>query len=668
MNKGLVTFTGTCEIQAASGAGGDGGGSVLPRFTMTAYTGGAMRLEGWDAPVVVDLAGMAIPTQNRPIRLQHKATEGVGHTDKVEVANGTLLAAGVISRATAAAKDVAESGRNGFPWQASIGAKVKKFEFVKAGQSATANGKRVDGPAYVVRESLLGEISFVDLGADGDTSAVVAGKPADGGEAEEGDGTMGGKPENGGTGGSAKGTGTGISAGDGAGAGTGGGAPVSGAGVVEEMRAQAAAETERITALRTLCAEKPEILAKAIRDGWSTERAELEMLRASRSAAPAVQTRQSTLTTTRLLQCAIDMTCKQPEFEKQYEAPVLEATQKRWRGGIGLYELFLEAAHANGYQGSGVRDHAEVMRFAFSPDLCGGFSTVNIPGILSATANKMLLEGFFAIERTWRNICAIRTVHDFKKVTSYRLTGADQYQKVSPSGEIKHGTLGEESYSNQADTYALLLAITRKDIINDDLGAITTAPRKLGRGAGLKINDVFWPLFLDNSTFFTTARKNYAEGAGTALSVDALSVAEAAFMNMVDSDGKPIGANPAILLAAPALSAIVQQLYKGSEIRDNTNGKQYVVSNPHSGKFRPEISRYLSMAAYPGNSARAWYLLADPADVPVIEVAFLNGQEAPTIESAEADFSTLGVQMRGYHDFGVALQDHRGGFKCKGEA
>jgi len=25
------------------------------------------------------------------------------------------------------------------------------------------------------------------------------------------------------------------------------------------------------------------------------------------------------------------------------------------------------------------------------------------------------------------------------------------------------------------------------------------------------------------------------------------------------------------------------------------------------------------------------------------------------------------VQMRGYHDFGVALQDHRGGVKSKGE-
>jgi hypothetical protein len=59
----------------------------------------------------------------------------------------------------------------------------------------------------------------------------------------------------------------------------------------------------------------------------------------------------------------------------------------------------------------------------------------------------------------------------------------------------------------------------------------------------------------------------------------------------------------------------------------------------------------------PLSCPKAWYLLADPADLPVIEVAFLNGQESPTIETAEADFNVLGVQMRGYHDFGCALQD-----------
>jgi len=37
-------------------------------------------------------------------------------------------------------------------------------------------------------------------------------------------------------------------------------------------------------------------------------------------------------------------------------------------------------------------------------------------------------------------------------------------------------------------------------------------------------------------------------------------------------------------------------------------------------------------------------MLADANDLPVIEVAFLNGQEGPTIETAEADFNVLGVQ------------------------
>ena len=69
-----------------------------------------------------------------------------------------------------------------------------------------------------------------------------------------------------------------------------------------------------------------------------------------------------------------------------------------------------------------------------------------------------------------------------------------------------------------------------------------------------------------------------------------------------------------------------------------------------------------------GNSAKAWYLLAEPVDLPVIEMAFLNGQESPTIETAEADFNQLGIKMRGYHDFGVALQYPRGGLKAKGEA
>ena len=151
------------------------------------------------------------------------------------------------------------------------------------------------------------------------------------------------------------------------------------------------------------------------------------------------------------------------------------------------------------------------------------------------------------------------------------------------------------------------------------------------------------------------------------LSIDGLTKAEVAFLDQTDSDGKPIGILPAVLLVPTALSAMATMLFKSVEIRDTTASTKYPVANPHQGKFRAEVSRYLANASYTGASSKAWYLLADPADLPVIEVAFLNGQESPTIETADADFNVLGVQMRGYHDFGVALQDPRGGLKSKGE-
>jgi len=248
------------------------------------------------------------------------------------------------------------------------------------------------------------------------------------------------------------------------------------------------------------------------------------------------------------------------------------------------------------------------------------------------------------------------------------LVGRDQYELVAPGGEFKHGTLGEESYTNKADTYGLLLAIDRRDIINDDLGAITTVPRKLGRDSGLKINDVFWSVFLDNAAFFTAGNNNYLTGAATTLSIDGLTTAETAFLDQVDADGKPIGIMPSVMLVPTALSAVGTQLFKSLELRDTSSSTKYPVANPHQGKFRVEVSRYLANAQYTGGSNKAWYLLADPTDLPVIEVAFLNGREAPTIETAEADFNVLGVQMRGYHDFGVNLQDPRGGVKAKGEA
>ncbi|MCP4171839.1 MAG: hypothetical protein GY758_13825 [Fuerstiella sp.] len=47
-------------------------------------------------------------------------------------------------------------------------------------------------------------------------------------------------------------------------------------------------------------------------------------------------------------------------------------------------------------------------------------------------------------------------------------------------------------------------------------------------------------------------------------------------------------------------------------------------------------------------------------------VSFVNGVEQPTIESAEANFGQLGVDFRGYHDFGFDQAEYLSGVKVKG--
>ena len=647
-----LSLTAQAEFEIVAGEDA-GPNAALPKFRMVAYTGGPMKVAGWRHPVVIDLAGLAIPSQSRPIRFGHDASAGVGHTSAVAVEEGKLVASGVISRDTHAAKEVVASARNGFPWQASVGASVEAFEFLRENQSATVNGRDVQGPLNIVRRATLGEISFVDLGADGGTTASIAAS----GEAVGASGS-----DNGGTAGGETVPGSGST-----------GAPDP----VRDLRAQMAAETDRIAAIRRLCAAgggtHPGIESQAIREGWDATRTELEVLRASRPkppAGPAIHAQGHAGVTQNVLEAACILSGRLENPEKHCNERDLEAASRAFGRTMGLQELLLHAAWANGYSGRTFRDWHGVMDAAFGRHIEAsvGNSTISISGILSNVANKFLLEGFFSVERVWRNICAVRSVTDFKTVTSYRLTGNDGYEKVAPGGEIKHGTLGEESYSNKAETYALMLSIDRTDIINDDLGAITTVPRKLGSGSGKTINEVFWAAFMANSGFFTVGNKNYITGADTALGIDGLTKAEVAFMDQVDSDGKPIGVLPSILLVPTALSAMGSQLFKSLELRDNTAAAKYPITNPHQGKFRVEVSRYLGNPKFTGNSTKAWYLLADASDLPVVEMAFLNGQEAPTIETAEQAFNRLGIQMRGYHDFGVALQDPRGGVKSKGEA
>ena len=272
-------------------------------------------------------------------------------------------------------------------------------------------------------------------------------------------------------------------------------------------------------------------------------------------------------------------------------------------------------------------------------------------------------------DAVWREIAAIKSVSDFKQVTSYRLLDDMEYEQLGPDGQIKHGSVGEESYTRQADTYAKMFALTRTTIINDDMSALDDLRNRVGRGGAKKLNNLFWVTFIDNSAFYTTARTNYFTGATTNLGTDGVGLGKGVETyrkrKSSASDGsKRLGGTPSKLLVPPELEVIANQLH----IATNATSVKPADVNTHAGKYRPIVANQLSDSAFTGNSSTAWYLLGGSSMDAPVAVSFLNGQETPTVETADADFSTLGVQFRGYHDFGCDPAEYLGSVKSKGAA
>jgi hypothetical protein len=93
----------------------------------------------------------------------------------------------------------------------------------------------------------------------------------------------------------------------------------------------------------------------------------------------------------------------------------------------------------------------------------------------------------------------------------------------------------------------------------------------------------------------------------------------------------------------------------GSALIHGTNGAA-PSTNVLAGRYQVVSSSYLT-------SASTWWLCANPGDLAAMEVAFLNGQRVPTVEQADVDFNQLGIQVRGYFDFGVAKAEKNAAYR-----
>ena len=695
-----MKFTADLTIKASEG-------TKPRRFEILAYSGGILPVDGFDVPVIVDLKGLEVPG-SIPILIDHeKSVEAtLGITDSITNDGLRLVIGGQVTGQSQKAQTVMAANAAGHRWQASIGARVLDQEEIPAGQSVEVNGQVFAGPVIVARRSVLRETSVLPMGADATTQVNLAAAAA---------ALMKGTamsfedwlkslgldpaavtPDNQAALQLAYETATGAKPAPAMATATvpteqkdPAAMPTAAAAAVLDLtaslRSAAATETRRIAEIQAKAAGFPAIASTAIDKGWSLDKVELEVLKAS-----AARTRPTSFRSAeskpenmpQVLEAALCITRKIKNVEKAYPDQILQAAHAKFRGNMGIKRLLIEAAVANGHyvsasEGVNRSNWQDIGRAAWGSrgDIQAGFSAVSLPGILSNVANKELLEGYQQEEQSWREIARVSSVSDFKSVTSYRMLDDMEYEEVGPGGEIKHGAISEESYTRQARTYAKMFSLTRTMIINDDMGAFDDLRNRIGRGAAKKLNKVFWAKWLDNSAFFTSTRGNYITGSTTTLLTDnvGLELGLNAFddLRTPAKDGSKVpggkfGGAPTILLTpGGGISRVAEAIFVNQNIGGGTTTAN---ANIHAGKYKPVKSVFLNDSTISGGSATAWYLLRDPSVAAGIVVSFLDGVETPTVEEQDASFSTLGIEMRGYHDFGCDQAEYLCGVKSKGAA
>ncbi len=675
-------------LEAAAGDAAD----APKKFSAVAYTGGVMRVAMFSQPVVIDLAGVKVPIQSAPVLRQHNDERPIGHSNKIEVTAQKIKVSGELSYPGDDTDKVTASASKGYPWQISVGVFPDRTEYVDRGQSVKVNGRNFTGPLIVVRASTYRETSFVTLGADSQTSAYVAAKLSEGDpmtfsewlkakgvdeattppatiellraayKAEQTpapEPTPKPKPP--------------VNAGEGGDVGS----------VIQAQRA----ENLRTSGIASLVAkaakgsgqdkleELQRIGEQAVRDGWDLNQTETRLLIAGvAQAAPLVYSSSRGDVSRQVVECAFARTVGLQSAEKVYTPQVLEAADKHFRRGVGLLRMIDICAKQAGFRDTVDSDnYSDALRLIGRSDLraAAGPSTYSLSGMLTDTAEKIVREQFMYVEREYDKLCSKRSVKNFQQVKAYSLTGDMTYRLIPAGGELKHVKAGEKSYANQIDSYGGMMTMDRRDMINDDIGVYMQILKRFGRGGALTMVTAFWDLVLAALAaghFDTThsgdganggnGGSNYDDGTDTTFSSDGLIAADLLWAAITDKDGKPMNHKAKFCVVPYALRIAAARLFGspsfGAADEEGT-------SNPWAGAFELVASKYLT-------SSKAWFLWADPNDIPFIELALLNGKELPTVETVEPSADYLGLTVRGYHDFGYAVQEWRGAAMFKGEA
>jgi phage head maturation protease len=286
----------------------------------------------------------------------------------------------------------------------------------------------------------------------------------------------------------------------------------------------------------------------------------------------------------------------------------------------------------------------------------GEHTTSDFALTVSNAMNKVALDTYRAAESPLKTLCRQRTLPNFKDATSIRLGEMGRLEELAESGEITHTSRAESGETMRLKTFARGVTVSRKLMIDDDLGLLGDMTAALGEAAAQTEADILVALLTgnpnlsDGTAVFHASRGNI--GTADTPSVASLTESRLAMRTRKGLDGATIiAAAPRYVLVPATLETDAEQVL--AAIQPSTVDDV----NPFGGK--------LSLLVEPRLTGQTWYVFADPARLAAMQYAYLSSAQGVQIQRTEA-WDTLGMKFRAFLDFGAGWLDWRGAHRIPG--
>ncbi len=272
-----------------------------------------------------------------------------------------------------------------------------------------------------------------------------------------------------------------------------------------------------------------------------------------------------------------------------------------------------------------------------------------------SVTRRMLAEYRAAVDFDgWRQIVNVVPVNDFRMQHRTRWGGYGDLPVVAEAANYQPLTSpGDEEATYKADKRGGTEDVTLEMIKNDDVAVIRRIPTKLSRAAKRTLAKFVFDFLRTNAAIYDGKALFHVDHANlftAALDKAALAAHRLAMLKQTElSSNDRIGITPTRLIVPVELQEAAVDLFKLT----TNNEKTFIQS--------------LTMNIIPvwyWTDANDWCTAADPADIPGIEMGFLDGQQEPELfvqdtPNVGSMFAADKLTYKIRHIYGGAVTDYR---------